>query len=64
MARIISLYTNSYEYNKLAAAKQSMTVAEFIEYLASNYSDEDILVFCNDGGYTYGYVNENFIQKP
>ena len=60
--RIIVLDTNRSHYDIKEAADCSMTVAELIEelsYLPGNYK----VVFRNDGGYTYGYIRDRYIDS-
>ena len=60
--RIIVLDTNRSNYDIKEAADSSMTVAELIEEL--RYLPEDCkVVFRNDGGYTYGYIRDRFIDS-
>ena len=61
MEKIVTLSTNRSEYNILGAAKNSITVAEFIEEL-SHLDSSLKIVFSNDGGYTYGYIKANCID--
>jgi len=60
--RIIVLDVNRTYYDVKEAADSSMTVAELIEEL--RYLPEDCkVVFRNDGGYTYGYLKDRFIDS-
>ena len=60
--RIIVLDTNRSNYDIKEAADSSMTVAELIEEL--RYLPEDCkVVFRNDGGYTYGYLRDRYIDS-
>lgn len=60
--RIIVLDTNRSHYDIKEAADCSMTVAELIEEL--RYLPEDCkVVFRNDGGYTYGYIRDRYIDS-
>lgn len=60
--RIIVLDTQRSDYNIKDAADASMTVEEFIEELRYLPMDSKI-VFRNDGGYTYGYIIDRYINS-
>ena len=62
MERIITLNTNRSEYDIREAAKNSITVAEFIREL-EQYDEDAKIVFSNDNGYTYGYVGGGYIDE-
>lgn len=60
--KIIGLSTNHTYYDIKEAIKDSITVGEFIDML--EYLPQDAkIVFRNDGGYTYGYINESVIKE-
>lgn len=61
MSKIVQLKTNRRYYDLNEAAKDSITVRELIDLLENENLDAKI-VFCNDGGYTYGYISERTIQ--
>ena len=61
MANIVQLKTNRTYYDLNEAAKDSITVGELIDLLEYERRDAKI-VFCNDNGYTYGYISEKTIQ--
>lgn len=61
MQHIVILSTNRSEYDIRDAAKYSMTVGELISELR-NYDEDENIVFCNDNGYTYGYVSSNDVD--
>lgn len=61
MPNIVQLKTNRTYYNLNEAAKNSITVGELIDLLEHESRDAKI-VFCNDNGYTYGYIREKTIQ--
>ena len=42
------------------AKERTMTVGELIEEL-SQYDEDDLIVYCNDNGYTYGYITDDRI---
>lgn len=64
MEEIISLYSNHTFYSKQEAADESFTIGELIEFLETHYPDKSAkMVMCNDGGYTYGYVNKNSFER-
>lgn len=60
--RIITISTNRSHYNIKGAADESMTVAELIEELRHLPGDCKV-VFKNDGGYTYGYIEGRDIDS-
>ena len=62
MQRIVMLLTNREQYDIRDAAARSMTVRQFIDELECNYDENDKIVFCNDQGYTYGYVGAGYID--
>ena len=55
------LKTNRTYYSMQEALKDSITVGELIEELSHIPSNEKI-VFSNDGGYTYGYINSSVVK--
>ena len=60
--RIITISTNRSHYDIKGAADESMTVAELIEEL--RYLPGDLkVVFKNDNGYTYGYIDGRDIDS-
>lgn len=60
--RIITISTRRSDYSVMEAAKKSMTVDELIEEL--RYLPGDLkVVFSNDGGYTYGYIEDRGIDS-
>lgn len=63
MARIVILKTNRSYYDREEAAKESITLDEFIEILnQQGYNGKEKVVFSNDNGYTYGYINEDVVK--
>lgn len=60
--RIIVIDTNRSYYNVKQAADDSMTVEELIEELRYLPGDCKV-VFRNDGGYTYGYLRDRYIDS-
>jgi len=42
------------------AKERTMTVGKLIEEL-SQYDEDDLIVYCNDNGYTYGYITDGRI---
>ena len=60
--RIIVIDTNRSYYNIKQAADDSMTVEELIEELRYLPGDCKV-VFRNDGGYTYGYLRDRYIDS-
>lgn len=60
--RIIVLDTNRTYYDIKGAADDSMTVEELIEELRYLPGDCKV-VFRNDGGYTYGYLRDRYIDS-
>ena len=60
--RIITLSTNRSDYDIKQAAESSITVAELIEELRYLPGDCKV-VFKNDGGYTYGYIQVSDIDS-
>lgn len=58
---MVLLKTSRDTYSAMEATKYSMTVREFIEELQTNCKMDDRIIFSNDGGYTYGYVNKDSI---
>lgn len=61
-ARIIVLDTKRSDYSIKTAADQSMTVSELIEELRWLPGDCKV-VFRNDGGYTYGYIENRDVDS-
>lgn len=61
MVRIVTLSTNRSEYDVRDAAECSMTVGELIEELRG-FNEDYKVVFMNDNGYTYGYVNSDDVD--
>lgn len=57
---MVILRTNRTYYNANEAANDSITVRELIEELEHHSLDEKI-IFSNDGGHTYGYINEHSV---
>lgn len=57
---MVILKTSRDTYSATDAAKDSITVNEFIELLKREDGNEKI-IFSNDGGYTFGSINENKI---
>lgn len=53
---IIKLKTGRDTYDKIDAARYSMTAEELIKIL-SEYPADAKVIFSNDNGYSYGYVN-------
>lgn len=53
---ILKLKTGRDSYNKITAGRESMTVEELIEELRK-YPQDARVIFSNDNGYTYGFVN-------
>lgn len=62
METITILRTNRSDYDIKAAADDSITVGELIEYLENNCDRDSRIVFSNDGGYTYGYLTERAVD--
>ena len=62
MANIVILRTNREFYNADDAASSSITVRDLIEEL-EHYDKDSKVVFSNDGGFTYGYINESRIKE-
>jgi hypothetical protein len=62
MERIITLSVNRSHYDIKGAADESMTVEELIEELRYLPGDCKV-VFKNDGGYTYGYIQDRDIDS-
>lgn len=62
MQRIVTLNTNRYTYDITEASACSITVKELISLLENEDLDAKI-VFSNDNGYTYGYINEDLIHS-
>lgn len=59
---IVTLKTNRSEYDIRDAARYSMTVGELIQELKYNFDEDDKIVFSNDNGYTYGYIDQDYIE--
>ena len=62
MERIITISTNRSHYDIKGAADESMTVEELIEELRYLPGDCKV-VFKNDNGYTYGYIQDRDIDS-
>ena len=60
--RIITLSTRRSDYSIKEAAEDSMTVEELIEELRYLPGDCKV-VFSNDNGYTYGYIQDRDIDS-
>ena len=60
MERVIAINTTRSDYNVKSAAEGSITVGELIEIL-EGWNPKFKVVFRNDNGYTYGYIDENLI---
>lgn len=60
--RIITIATRRSDYSVKEAAGKSMTVEELIEELRYLPGDCKV-VFENDGGYTYGYIEDRDIDS-
>lgn len=58
---VVALDVNRTEYTMARAAGRSITVDEFINILR-RYPGEAPVVFRNDGGYTFGYICEDFVE--
>ena len=61
METIVKLIPNRSEYDIRNASANSVSVAEFIEIL-ENYPKDAKIVFDNDYGYTFGYINANVVK--
>jgi hypothetical protein len=55
---MVILKTNRESYDAETSASKSITIKEFIELLQEMGKDEKIIL-SNDGGYTYGVINEH-----
>ena len=62
MERIITISTNRSHYDIKGAADESITVEELIEELRYLPGDCKV-VFKNDNGYTYGYIQDRDIDS-
>ena len=58
---VVLLKTNRYYYSKEDCANDTMTVGELVSILNNYYDPNSPIMFCNDGGYTYGYISEESI---
>lgn len=56
----IGIWTSHDCYDVDYATKRTMTVGELIAEL-ENYDEESKVVFVNDNGYTFGYIDEGKI---
>lgn len=61
METIVKLIPNRSVYDIRNASANSVSVAEFIEIL-ENYPKDAKIVFDNDYGYTFGYINANVVK--
>lgn len=61
METIVKLTPNRSEYDIRNASASSISVAEFIEIL-ENYPKDAKIVFDNNYGYTFGYINANVVK--
>lgn len=59
---MVILKTNRSGYTPEQVENSTITVGEFIDLLENEDRSEKI-VFSNDNGYTYGYINENSIKN-
>lgn len=62
MKKVITINTRRSDYSVKEAADESMTVAELIEELSYLPGDCKV-VFKNDNGYTYGYIEDSDIDS-
>lgn len=62
MDRVIKLSVGRDAYDVREAMKCSMSVEELIAEL-ENYPSDAKVVFSNDGGYTYGYIDEYRVSE-
>ena len=61
MNQVLTLLTNRAEYEIGSAVEKSITVGELIGLLRM-YAPSMPVVFSNDNGYTYGYVNPECLE--
>lgn len=61
MAKVIILETSRDCYDKREAIPYSISVGELIEIL-NEYDEDTKIILSNDGGYTYGIINEDYID--
>lgn len=59
---MVILKTNRSAYAPEQIEKNTITVGELIDLLECENRNEKI-VFSNDDGYTYGYINESVIDN-
>ena len=59
---VVGIYPNREYYAGAEAAKNSITVGELIRRL-QDFDENAKVVFVNDNGYTYGYVNADTIDE-
>ena len=62
MKNALVFKTNRYYYNGAEAVKDSITIKELKDIL-ENYNEDDKVIFSNDNGYTYGYIDESVIDE-
>ena len=62
MAHLVIFNVNRSVYSPLEAAEGSMTVGELINRLRTIANEDDKVIFSNDRGYTYGYIDKQYVK--
>lgn len=62
MKDVLFLHTSRDEYSANECSKGTMTVGELIEELR-RYDEDLPIMFCNDNGYTYGYISDSCLAE-
>lgn len=57
---IVTLEATRTDYSAREAARETITVGELISYL-EQYDENSPVVFSNDNGYTYGYLDSSTV---
>lgn len=62
MKRVITIKTNRSYYDIEDATNEAITIGELIDIL-KHYDEDDKVIFSNDNGYTYGYINDDAVRE-
>jgi len=59
---IVILKTTRSDYQAESAASCTLTVGDLISVL-NQFDEKSPVIYCNDNGYTYGYIYENMVKS-
>lgn len=62
MKRVITIKTNRSYYDIEDATNEAITIGELIDIL-KHYDEDDKVIFSNDNGYTYGYIDDDVVDE-